>query len=1148
MFGKQLKGKGRKRLLTISLFATVGVLATVLVVWAGTGLTRKIISERQAELIEELKSNFADSPAFLVERLFDMQNDSINLFVPGMPNPVCFSAGMFSFDPKAFPESFLKGLVYEPEHGSPVYHLKLREVRATREIEVLDADGKVFYVFKPRSDYDPLWLAKRKHPEIFKADFESQRRVFVEECMEPSHVEMTIDLIPEDYVEVYAEETVSSLLDVLLATDTEKTTSSTVTTLSKSSSTSLLSGGMTMMMRMAGSDTNIVFSKIGPVSSGMLFRVDYPDTLTNRLEVIVSTNLLDRHRWVVETNLVTAGTNSLLWVDLSATNLAGTPDKFYWIGSSVDNDGDGVEDGREVIIYHTNPNSLDSDNDGLVDGYSGVVSTNAYPGGVTTNGSPYVEGELSWGTDPSKFDTDGDGMGDGWEVAHGHNPLDPNDPPNVSGTVLYSGHQTGTLWVVAVTDSNSWSTAHCYTSTVSSFPQTYLIPDLEQTNYWIKSWLDSNGDGQTNATEALGTYTNVSSIITNCVIGQDITLVDPDSDNDGLPDWWEIHWFGSTTNYDGSADPDGDLYTNQEEYEAGTDPTDISSHPWNISGTITYAGPQTGTIHVVACTNETDWGWVYSVTLTNVGSYTITHLPPNTDYWIRAWMDSNGDALPTSWEAWGSHNSNPVFLDSNLTGQDISMLDPDQDGDGLPDWWEVLYGLDPTGGGEDGAVAWWKMDEGSGTNVLDETANANNGVLKNGTNAWVSGIISNALSFNGTNAYVEVPDSVSLKPDAVSVGMWITPSRIYTNGTAMFLSKRVPNGSAGYSLGYENGKVVFTFCSSGAKSLGYSCALTSGVPVHVAGSFGGTLQSLFINGSQVVSTNYDWGSGFGTVDQDTNVLRLGSASGATPTNFFAGMLDDVRVFPGGWTTNEVKAVWELGADPDGDGLSNTEEYKHGTNPTNSDTDGDGLTDGSEVYLFGTDPTHVVNATLPFETGFEATNGFVSGALNNQQGWITFPVGDMSVQSYMPHSGAQAVSGQGLSSLSSHGLASTAAVVTAEAWIYWNATQSVPPTNLPSGTTTLVSFDAAQGVVAFNGDGYGSGSWITASNTLLVSQWVDLKVEQNYTNRTWRLWVNGVEKLSGLGFKDNTPARLRAVNMQDGTAGPLFMDDLKVGAQ
>ena len=98
-----------RRRTTCSLFVYAFSILCLLSIaaWALTGLTRKIISERQAELVEELKSNFADSPAFLVERLFDMQNDSINLFVPGMPNPVCFSAGMFSFDPKVFPESFL---------------------------------------------------------------------------------------------------------------------------------------------------------------------------------------------------------------------------------------------------------------------------------------------------------------------------------------------------------------------------------------------------------------------------------------------------------------------------------------------------------------------------------------------------------------------------------------------------------------------------------------------------------------------------------------------------------------------------------------------------------------------------------------------------------------------------------------------------------------------------------------------------------------------------------------------------------------------------------------------------------------------------------------------------------------------------------
>src|SRR5713101_2814930 len=44
-----------------------------------------------------------------------------------------------------------------------------------------------------------------------------------------------------------------------------------------------------------------------------------------------------------------------------------------------------------------------------------------------------------------------------------------------------------------------------------------------------------------------------------------------------------------------------------------------------------------------------------------------------------------------------------------------------------------------------------------------------------------------------------------------------------------------------------------------------------------------------------------------------------------------------------------------GEDPDQDGLTNLEEYQHGTDPNNPDTDGDGLSDGDEVHKYHTDP-------------------------------------------------------------------------------------------------------------------------------------------------------------------------------------------------
>ncbi|MFX1503085.1 MAG: OmpA family protein, partial [Promethearchaeota archaeon] len=58
---------------------------------------------------------------------------------------------------------------------------------------------------------------------------------------------------------------------------------------------------------------------------------------------------------------------------------------------------------------------------------------------------------------------------------------------------------------------------------------------------------------------------------------------------------------------------------------------------------------------------------------------------------------------------------------------------------------------------------------------------------------------------------------------------------------------------------------------------------------------------------------------------------------------------------------------------DGDGLTNLEEYGLGTDPTVSDSDDDGLTDGEEVNLYVTDPLNPDTDGDGLDDGWEVEN-------------------------------------------------------------------------------------------------------------------------------------------------------------------------------
>ncbi len=124
-----------------------------------------------------------------------------------------------------------------------------------------------------------------------------------------------------------------------------------------------------------------------------------------------------------------------------------------------------------------------------------------------------------------------------------------------------------------IIDSTVWVSELVTTSTVLAAAS----HGLESVDYRFTGWT-LNGERQS------GTLGKAINPVVDIVMTSAQTAVagylpvSQDSDGDGLPDWWELFYFG-TLDWGPNDDPDGDGYGNFAEYGDGTDPTDITSVP-----------------------------------------------------------------------------------------------------------------------------------------------------------------------------------------------------------------------------------------------------------------------------------------------------------------------------------------------------------------------------------------------------------------------------------------------------------------------------------------------------------------------------------------------------------------------------------------
>ena len=210
------------------------------------------------------------------------------------------------------------------------------------------------------------------------------------------------------------------------------------------------------------------------------------------------------------------------------------------------------------------------------------------------------------------------------------------------------------------------------------------------------------------------------------------------------------------------------------------------------------------------------------------------------------------------------------------------------------------------GSSTDNLVGYWTFDEGSGTTAADSSGNGNTGTLYNSP-TWVNGKRGKALSFDGQDDYVRVPQSASLDVTSqVTVEAWIH-AYSYTdhNGeNSHIISRTDTSGGSLYAL--------MTY-APGSEKVGYAVKpvpnhqpstqdLQLHVWVHLAMTYDGSYVRLYINGQ--FDTSY---SQSGSIPTTTNWLAIGCNSYGETYAHFSGIIDEVRIYNKALTQQEIQA-------------------------------------------------------------------------------------------------------------------------------------------------------------------------------------------------------------------------------------------------
>ena len=206
-------------------------------------------------------------------------------------------------------------------------------------------------------------------------------------------------------------------------------------------------------------------------------------------------------------------------------------------------------------------------------------------------------------------------------------------------------------------------------------------------------------------------------------------------------------------------------------------------------------------------------------------------------------------------------------------------------------------------------ISFWKLDEDINCTVFDTHSN-NNGTLGPNctTNAplWVNGKINTALSFDGIDDYVTVPNANNLNPTTeLSLSAWVkwAIDPITGNPWAQIINK---NGDQQFQIQHNNNNTGFELAiktNTGRKYIIGVVSPQQNIWHFVVGTYDGQEMRLYVDGILDVSANWT-----GNIVSSTSSLELGRRS-VNNDRHFNGTIDEVRIWGRAITDIEVQALY-----------------------------------------------------------------------------------------------------------------------------------------------------------------------------------------------------------------------------------------------